>query len=74
MSFVYVGIYWNNHHQMLAVSSRVWGAVSWENLALLFWLSLFPIVTGWTGESRPASGKWSGWYLSDRGPTAGQGG
>ncbi|MGE5526352.1 MAG: TMEM175 family protein [Rhodospirillaceae bacterium] len=51
LSFVYVGIYWNNHHHMLHASSRVNGAVLWANLHLLFWLSLFPFVTGWMGEN-----------------------
>jgi uncharacterized membrane protein len=50
-SFVYVGIYWNNHHQMLQVTTRVNGAVLWANLHLLFWLSLIPFVTGWLGEN-----------------------
>ncbi len=51
LSFVYVGIYWNNHHHMLHTSSRVTGPVLWANLHLLFWLSLFPFVTGWMGEN-----------------------
>ncbi|MEO8809374.1 MAG: TMEM175 family protein [Rhodanobacter sp.] len=51
LSFVYVGIYWNNHHHMLATSRRVSGAVLWANLHLLFWLSLFPFTTAWMGES-----------------------
>jgi uncharacterized membrane protein len=51
LSFVYVGIYWSNHHHMLHASSRVNGAVLWANLHLLFWLSLFPFVTGWMGEN-----------------------
>ncbi len=51
LSFVYVGIYWNNHHHMLAVTSHVNGAVLWANLHLLFWLSLIPFVTGWMGEN-----------------------
>jgi uncharacterized membrane protein len=51
LSFVYVGIYWNNHHHMLHASSRVTGPVLWANLHLLFWLSLFPFVTGWMGEN-----------------------
>jgi TMEM175 potassium channel family protein len=51
LSFVYVGIYWNNHHHMLHASSRVSGAVLWANLHLLFWLSLFPFTTGWMGEN-----------------------
>ena len=51
LSFVYVGIYWNNHHHMLAVSKRVSGAALWANLHLLFWLSLLPFATGWMGEN-----------------------
>ncbi|MBV5265930.1 TMEM175 family protein [Pinisolibacter aquiterrae] len=51
LSFVYVGIYWNNHHHMLQAVHRVDGAVLWANLHLLFWLSLFPFVTGWMGEN-----------------------
>jgi len=51
LSFVYVGIYWNNHHHMLAVSGRVSGGVLWANLHLLFWLSLFPFATAWMGEN-----------------------
>ena len=52
LSFVYVGIYWNNHHHMLHASSTVTGAILWANLHLLFWLSLFPFATGWMGENR----------------------
>ena len=51
LSFVYVGIYWNNHHHMLQSIRRVNGRVLWANLHLLFWLSLFPFVTGWMGEN-----------------------
>ncbi len=51
LSFVYVGIYWNNHHHMLHTVSRVTGAILWANLHLLFWLSLFPFATGWMGEN-----------------------
>jgi uncharacterized membrane protein len=51
LSFVYVGIYWNNHHHMLHATTRVSGAVLWANLHLLFWLSLFPFTTGWMGEN-----------------------
>jgi uncharacterized membrane protein len=51
LSFVYVGIYWNNHHHMLHASSRVNGRVMWANLHLLFWLSLVPFVTSWMGEN-----------------------
>jgi uncharacterized membrane protein len=51
LSFVYIGIYWNNHHHMLHVTERVNGAILWANLHLLFWLSLIPFVTGWMGEN-----------------------
>ena len=51
LSFVYLGIYWNNHHHMLHAADRVNGAVLWANLHLLFWLSLIPFVTGWMGEN-----------------------
>ena len=52
LSFVYLGIYWNNHHHMLHVTERVSGGVLWANLHLLFWLSLVPFVTAWMGENR----------------------
>jgi uncharacterized membrane protein len=51
LSFVYVGIYWNNHHHMLHTCTTVTGAMLWANLHLLFWLSLFPFTTGWMGEN-----------------------
>ncbi len=51
LSFIYVGIYWNNHHHLLHAVRRVSGSVLWANLHLLFWLSLFPFVTGWMGEN-----------------------
>jgi len=51
LSFVYLGIYWNNHHHMFQAAERVSGAVLWANLHLLFWLSLFPFVTDWMGEN-----------------------
>ncbi len=51
LSFIYVGIYWNNHHHMLHSVQQVNGAILWSNLHLLFWLSLFPFVTGWAGEN-----------------------
>src|SRR3954469_20827306 len=51
LSFVYVGIYWNNHHHLLHASTAVNGAMLWANLHLLFWLSLFPFTTGWMGEN-----------------------
>jgi uncharacterized membrane protein len=55
LSFVYVGIYWNNHHHMLHASANVSGAALWANLHLLFWLSLFPFATGWMGENHFAA-------------------
>lgn len=55
LSFVYVGIYWNNHHHMLHVSKNVTGSILWANLHLLFWLSLFPFATGWMGENHFAA-------------------
>ena len=51
LSFVNLGIYWNNHHHMLYVTERVNGAILWANMHLLFWLSLIPFVTGWMGEN-----------------------
>lgn len=51
LSFVYVGIYWNNHHHLLHTAHRVTGCILWANLHLLFWLSLFPFATGWMGEN-----------------------
>jgi uncharacterized membrane protein len=51
LSFLYIAIYWNNHHHMLHVTRRVNGAILWANLHLLFWLSLVPFVTGWMGEN-----------------------
>ncbi|HVU73960.1 MAG TPA: TMEM175 family protein [Mycobacteriales bacterium] len=51
LSFVYLGIYWNNHHHMLMATERVDGLVLWANLHLLFWLSLVPFTTGWMGEN-----------------------
>lgn len=55
LSFVYVGIYWNNHHHMLQTCHQVTGAMLWANLHLLFWLSLFPFATAWMGENHFAS-------------------
>ena len=55
LSFLYVGIYWNNHHHMMHASSKVSGPMLWANLNLLFWLSLFPFATGWMGENHFAS-------------------
>ncbi len=51
LSFIYVGIYWNNHHHLLHATGHVSGSVLWSNLNLLFWLSLFPVSTGWMGEN-----------------------
>ena len=51
LSFVYLGIYWNNHHHMLQAATHVTGAVLWANLFLLFWLSLIPFFTAWMGEN-----------------------
>jgi uncharacterized membrane protein len=51
LSFVYLGIYWNNHHHMLHTVHKVTGGILWANLHLLFWLSLVPFVTGWLGEN-----------------------
>ena len=55
LSFIYIGIYWNNHHHMLHATSRVTGAMLWANLHLLFWLSLIPFTTGWMGENHFAA-------------------
>jgi uncharacterized membrane protein len=51
LSFIYVGIYWNNHHHMMHTTDHVSGGVLWANLYLLFWLSLIPFTTGWMGEN-----------------------
>ncbi|HEX6534167.1 MAG TPA: TMEM175 family protein [Gemmatimonadaceae bacterium] len=55
LSFIYLGIYWSNHHHMLHVTERVDGAILWANLHLLFWLSLVPFVTAWMGENHFAA-------------------
>ena len=55
LSFVYVGIYWNNHHHMLQTCEEVTGPILWANLHFLFWLSLFPITTAWLGEHHAAA-------------------
>ena len=55
LSFIYVGIYWNNHHHMLHTAEEVTGRILWANLHLLFWLSLFPITTAWIGENYSAA-------------------
>jgi uncharacterized membrane protein len=52
LSFVFLGIYWNNHHHLLHAADRINGTILWANLHLLFWLSLIPFVTGWMGENR----------------------
>ena len=54
LSFIYVGIYWNNHHHLFHATKRVTGGILWANLHLLFWLSLFPFATGWMGENHLA--------------------
>ncbi|HYN54772.1 MAG TPA: TMEM175 family protein [Methylotenera sp.] len=55
LSFIYVGIYWNNHHHMMHTVNHVTAGILWANLHLLFWLSLFPFVTGWMGENHFAA-------------------
>jgi uncharacterized membrane protein len=55
LSFVYLGIYWNNHHHMLQATTRVTGLVLWANLHLLFWLSLVPFTTAWMGQNHAAT-------------------
>ena len=55
LSFIYIGIYWNNHHHLLHATRQVSGGALWANLHLLFWLSLFPFVTGWMGENHFAA-------------------
>jgi uncharacterized membrane protein len=55
LSFIFIGIYWNNHHHMLQVTDRINGRVLWANLHLLFWLSLVPFTTAWMGEHHEAS-------------------
>ena len=56
LSFVYLGIYWNNHHHMFHTIQKVTGPMLWANLHLLFWLSLVPFATGWMGENHFAAG------------------
>ena len=51
LSYIYIGIYWNNHHHLLHATQRVTGRILWANLHLLFWLSLFPFVTAWMGQN-----------------------
>lgn len=55
LSYVYLGIYWNNHHHMLHATTRINGRILWANLHLLFWLSLVPFATGWMGENHFAA-------------------
>jgi uncharacterized membrane protein len=55
LSFVFLGIYWNNHHHLLHATERINGAILWANLHLLFWLSLVPFITGWMGENQFAA-------------------
>jgi uncharacterized membrane protein len=55
LSYVFLGIYWNNHHHLLHAAERINGKILWANLHLLFWLSLVPFVTGWMGENHLAS-------------------
>jgi uncharacterized membrane protein len=55
LSFLYIGIYWNNHHHMLHTCHRVTGPILWANLHLLFWLSLIPVTTGWMGDDPSAT-------------------
>jgi uncharacterized membrane protein len=55
LSFIYIGIYWNNHHHLFQATEQVSGGILWANLHLLFWLSLFPFTTGWMGENGLAS-------------------
>jgi TMEM175 potassium channel family protein len=55
LSFIYIGIYWNNHHHLFQATQQVTGGILWANLHLLFWLSLFPFTTGWMGENELAA-------------------
>jgi TMEM175 potassium channel family protein len=55
LSFIYLGIYWNNHHHLFQATEQVSGGILWANLHLLFWLSLFPFTTGWMGENSLAA-------------------
>ena len=55
LSFIYIAIYWNNHHHMIHATQRVTGSILWANLHLLFWLSLVPFATGWMGENHFAT-------------------
>jgi uncharacterized membrane protein len=55
LSFLYLGIYWNNHHHLLQATTHITGGILWANMNLLFWLSLFPFATGWMGENHAAT-------------------
>src|SRR5436853_5098757 len=55
LSFIYLGIYWNNHHHLFQATDQVSGGILWANLHLLFWLSLFPFATAWIGENQLAA-------------------
>jgi uncharacterized membrane protein len=63
MSFVYLGIYWNNHHHMLQATTKVSGLILWANLHLLFWLSLIPFTTAWLGENHFAAAPAAGYGI-----------
>jgi uncharacterized membrane protein len=63
LSFVFVGIYWSNHHHMLQASRKVNGAILWANLHLLFWMSLIPFVTDWMGENHFAEAPVAGYGI-----------
>jgi uncharacterized membrane protein len=63
LSFVYLGIYWNNHHHMLQATDRVSGLMLWANLHLLFWLSLIPFTTAWLGENSLATAPAAGYGI-----------
>jgi uncharacterized membrane protein len=54
LSFIFIGIYWNNHHHLLHATEKVSGGILWANLHLLFWLSLVPVTAGWMGENETA--------------------
>src|SRR5215475_4014286 len=63
LSFVYLGIYWNNHHHMLQATTNVSGLILWANLHLLFWLSLIPFTTAWLGENHFATAPAAGYGI-----------
>src|SRR6185295_10968834 len=64
LSFVFIAIYWNNHHHLFQAVKHVHGAALWANVHLLFWLSLIPFVTGWMGENWDEAGKGSHWPVA----------